>query len=55
MSEEYDQLWIIIDRFTKMVYLLPLKKNGKMAADLAITFAREIWQHHRLSMDIVCN
>ena len=27
MSEECDQLWVIIDRFTKMAHFLPLKKD----------------------------
>ena len=52
MSEEYDQLWIIIDRFTKMAHFLPLEKDKKTATDLAISFAREVWKHHSLPADI---
>jgi len=52
-SEGCNQLWIVIDRFTKMAHFLPLPKEGKTAADLAVIFAREIWKHHRLPMDIV--
>jgi len=48
-----DQLWVIIDRFTKMAHFLPLKKERKSAADLAVIFAREIWKHHGLPADIV--
>jgi len=44
LSEECDQLWVVIDRFTKMVHFLPLRKHRKMAADLAITFAKEVWK-----------
>jgi len=39
VSEGCDQLWVIIDRFTKMVHFLPLKKAGKTAADLVVIFA----------------
>jgi len=52
-SEGCDQLWVIIDRFTKMAHFLPLRKDGKMAADLAITFEREVWKHHGLPTDII--
>jgi len=51
LSEGCDQLWVIIDRFTKMAHFLPLKE--KTAADLAKIFAREIWRHHGMPTDIV--
>jgi len=50
-SEGSDQLWIIIDRFTKMAHFIPLRK--KTVADLAFIFAREVWKHHRLRTDIM--
>ena len=53
LLEGCDQLWVVIDRFTKMVYFLPLGKEKKVAADLAVTFAREIWKHHGLPSNIV--
>jgi len=53
LSEGYDQLWVIIDRFTKMAHFLPLKKKEKTAAALAIVFAWEIWKFHELPTDIV--
>ena len=52
-SEGCDQLWVIIDRFTKMAHFLPLKKDGKTAADLAVIFAKEVWRHHGLPTDVV--
>ena len=52
-SEGHDQLWVIIDQFTKMAHFLPLKTEGKTAADLAIIFAREVWKYHGLPTDIV--
>jgi len=50
-SEGCDQLWVIIDRFTKMAHFLLLKE--KTAADLAKVFAKEIWRHHGMPTDIV--
>ena len=51
MSEECDQLWVIIDRFTKMAHFIPLRE--KTTADLAIIYTREIWKYHGLPTDIV--
>jgi len=52
-SEGCDQLWVIIDRFTKMAYFIPLPQNEKMAAHLAVRFAKEIWRFHGTPTDIV--
>jgi len=52
-SEGCDQLWVVIDRFTKMAYILPFRTEGKTAVDLAVIFAREIWKYHGLAADIV--
>jgi transposase InsO family protein len=52
-SEGCDQLWVIVDRFTKMAHFISLPKDGKTAKDLAIIFAREVWKYHRLPTDIV--
>jgi hypothetical protein len=41
-SEVCDQLWMIIDRYTKMGHFIPLKNNNKKAEDLATILAREI-------------
>jgi len=53
LSEQCDQLWVLVDRFTKMAHFIPLPKEGKSASDLARTFAREVWRHHGLPSDIV--
>ena len=53
VSEGCDQLWVIIDRFTKMAHFLPLQKEGKTAADLAVIFTREVWRFHGLPTDII--
>jgi hypothetical protein len=35
LSERCDQLWVIIDRYTKMAHFIPLKKKYKKGEDLA--------------------
>jgi hypothetical protein len=52
-SSGCDQLWVVVDRFTKMAHFIPLQKDGKTTADLAKIFAREIWKLHGLPTDIV--
>ena len=54
-SDECDQLWAVVDQFTKMVHFIPLPKEGKTAADLAATFPKEVWRHHSLPTNIVSN
>jgi hypothetical protein len=53
VSSKCDQLWMVIDRFTKMAHFIPLPKEGKTAADLSIMFAQEVWRYHGLPTDIV--
>ena len=53
LSGKCDQLWVVVDRFTKMAHFLPLKKEEKGAANLAVIFAREVWKYHGLPADIV--
>ena len=48
-----DQLWVIIDRFPKMGHFLPLRKEGKRAADLAVIFARQVWKYQGLPTNVV--
>jgi len=50
-SEGRNQLWVVIDRFTKMAHFIPLRE--KTASDLAKIFAREVWRFHGLPADIV--
>jgi len=51
LSNKCDQLWVIIDRFTKMAHFVPLQE--KTSADLAVIVAKEIWRLHGLTTDIV--
>ena len=53
LSEGCDQFWVVIDQFTKMAHFLPLKKETRTAADLAVFFAWEVWKYHGLLLDIV--
>jgi len=53
LSEDCNQLWAVIDRFTKMVHFIHLPKDGKTASDLARIFVREVWWFHGLPSDIV--
>jgi len=36
-----------------MAHFLPLEKEKKKAADLAVIFAREVWKYHGLPLDII--
>jgi len=46
LCEGCDQLWAVINQFTKMAHFLPLQKDGKTASDLAKFSAREGNQGH---------
>jgi len=52
-SDGCDQLWVVIDRFTKIAHFIPLPMSGKTASDLARIFACEIWKYYGLATDIV--
>jgi hypothetical protein len=53
LSEDCDQLWVIVDRFTKMAHFIPLKKDQKTAEHLVRIFACEIWRFHGIPTDII--
>ena len=46
------QIWVIVDRFTKMAHFIPLKTDAN-AEELARVFVREIWRLHGLPENIV--
>ena len=52
-SNDCTELWVVIDRFSKMAHFIPLEENKKTAEDLARIFAHEIWRLHGLPRDIV--
>jgi len=51
LSDGHDQLWVVINRFTKMAHFIPLQE--KTASDLARIFAKEVWRFHGTPTDIV--
>lgn len=53
LSSGYDEVWVIVDRLTKMADFVPLAVGGKTAADLARVFSKEVWGLHGLPADIV--
>jgi hypothetical protein len=53
LSEDCDQLWVIVDRFTKMAHFILLKKDQKTAEHLVKIFAHEIWRFHGILTDII--
>jgi hypothetical protein len=53
LSEDCDQLWVIVDRFTKMAHFIPLKKDQKTAEHLVRIFACEMWRFHSIPTDMI--
>jgi hypothetical protein len=47
------EIWVIIERFTKMAPLILLKRHKKTGEDLAQIFARNIWRLHELLNKII--
>ena len=52
-SNNCTELWVVIDRFSKMAHFIPMEQDKKNTEDLAGIFAREIWRLHGLLQDIV--
>jgi len=50
-AKGYHQCWVIVDRFTKMIHLVPLKIQK--AKELELDFVREICRLHRLPKRVV--
>jgi hypothetical protein len=53
LSEDCDQLWVIVHRFTKMAHFITLHKDQMKAEYLVKIFAREIWRFHGIPTDII--
>ena len=51
-SNGYTQIWVIVDRFTKMAHLIPLPTKVS-AKDIAKIFLKAIWKTHGLPTGIV--
>jgi hypothetical protein len=53
-SDGSTQIWVIVDRLTKMAHCIPLKtKEESPVKDLVVIFAKEIWRLHGLPSDMV--
>jgi hypothetical protein len=58
-SDGFTQIWVIVDRLTKMAHFIPLREGPEAGAseapvqDLAKVFAKEVWRLHGLPSDIV--
>jgi hypothetical protein len=53
LSKEYSHIWVVVDRFCKMVYFNPIKDDTKKVPELALVFAKETKRHHSLPMDTI--
>ena len=42
VSEGYDEIMVIVDRFTKMSHFVPLEVEKKKAPDVARAFIKEV-------------
>jgi len=47
----YNQYSVVVDRFTKIAYFIPLK--NRKTKDLVLIFVREVWRLHRLQKRVV--
>jgi hypothetical protein len=52
-SDGCNQLWVIIDRFTRMGHFILLKKNHYRVENLVLVFVHEICRLHGIPNDIV--
>jgi len=50
-AKGYNQCWVVVDRFTKMVHFIPLK--NRKGRELAGILARGIWRLHGFPKRIV--
>jgi len=48
------KIWVIVDRFSKMAYFIPLRTEEHIK-ELALTFVKEIWRLHGLTKSIASN
>jgi hypothetical protein len=53
LSEDCDQLWVTVDRFTKMAHFIPWHKIQKKAEHLVKIFSRDIRRFHGIPTDII--
>ena len=52
-SDGCSTVWVIVDRFSKMAYFVPIKDGQKTAEGCAKLFLENIWKLHGLPSSIV--
>ena len=52
-SEGCSTIWVVVDRFTKMVHFIPMKDGQKTAEGCAKLFLQNIWKLHGLPSSII--
>ena len=52
-SDGSSTVWVIVDRFTKLVHFLPVKDRQKTAEGCAKLFLENIWKLHGLPSSII--
>jgi hypothetical protein len=53
LNKGFDHLGVIIDTYTKMADLIPVKKKNTTAEDLATIFVREIRRLHGIPAHMI--
>jgi transposase InsO family protein len=53
LSEECDELWIMVDRLSKLSHFIPLEKKANKAQHFATIFVKEIWKLHGSLVEIL--
>jgi transposase InsO family protein len=51
-SDDYDSILVIVDRFSKMIHLIPTT-TSLSSAKLAEIYKKEVWQHHGIPRRII--
>jgi len=54
LAQGYDSILVVVDRFTKMVYFIPIIKKTSIEG-LAQLFRNNIWKLHGLPDSIISN
>ena len=53
VSEDCSTVWVIVDRYTKMAYFVPVKNAQKLAVGYAKLFLMNVWKLHGLANNII--
>jgi transposase InsO family protein len=53
-SDDYNSILVIVNRFSKMIHLIP-STTSLSSAELAEIYKKEVWRHHRIPRRIISN